>query len=76
LHGQDDPMVSIEELAAFAAEMKRVDADWQLHCCPGVMHAFTNPKANDLGFGTVYAAAADRRSWQAMLSFVTESMNA
>ncbi|MCA9547723.1 MAG: dienelactone hydrolase family protein, partial [Myxococcales bacterium] len=44
----------------------------QLHAYPGVMHAFTNPQANDPAFGTVYDADADRRSWAAMRHFLAE----
>lgn len=69
LHGQDDPMAPPEDVGTFAAEMKRIDADWELHAYPGVLHAFTNPKANDRDFGTVYDAAADARSWIAMRRF-------
>lgn len=69
LHGQDDPMAPPEDVGAFAAEMKRVNADWQLHAYPGVMHAFTNPHANDPDLGTVYDADADRRSWAEMVRF-------
>ena len=69
LHGQDDPMAPPEEVGTFAAEMKRIDADWELHAYPGVLHAFTNPKANDRDFGTVYDADADARSWVAMKRF-------
>jgi len=72
LHGQDDPMVPPSDVGAFAEEMKRVDAEWQLHAYPGVMHAFTNPKANDPAFGTVYDADADRRSWSEMTRFFEE----
>jgi dienelactone hydrolase len=69
LHGQDDPMVPPSDVGAFAEEMKRVNADWQLHAYPGVMHAFTNPNANDPDFGTVYDAETDRRSWIEMTRF-------
>lgn len=69
LHGQDDPMAPPSDVGAFAEEMKRIGAEWQLHAYPGVMHAFTNPKANDPGFGTVYDADADRRSWLEMTRF-------
>ena len=69
LHGQDDPMAPTADVAAFAAEMKRVNADWTLHAYPRVMHAFTNPQANDPAFGTVYDADADRRSWIEMRQF-------
>lgn len=70
LHGQDDPMVPPADVAAFAEEMKRVDADWQLHAYPQVVHAFTNPNAADPDFGTVYDADADERSWIAMQRFL------
>lgn len=69
LHGQDDPMVPPADVAAFAEEMKRIHADWQLHAYPGVVHSFTNPAANDANFGTVYNADADRRSWIEMRRF-------
>lgn len=73
LHGQDDPMAPPSDIGAFAEEMKRVSADWQLHAYPGVMHAFTHPKANDPDFGTVYDADADRRSWNEMARFFEEA---
>lgn len=69
LHGQDDPMVPPEHVGAFAAEMKRINADWQFHAYPGVVHAFTNPNANNSEMGTVYNADADRRSWIEMKRF-------
>ena len=72
LHGQDDPMVPPADLASFAAEMQRIGGDWQLHAYPGVVHAFTNPAAADPGFGTVYDAEADRRSWAAMVRFFAD----
>lgn len=69
-HGQDDPMAPPSDLGALAAEMKRVDADWELHAYAGVLHAFTNPKADDLDFGRVYDGEADRRSWGTMRRFL------
>lgn len=69
LHGQDDPMAPPADVGAFAEEMKRLNAEWQLHAYPGVMHSFTNPKANDRSRGTVYDADADRRSWIEMQRF-------
>ena len=62
------------DLAAFAEEMKRIGAHWQLTAYPGVVHAFTNPKANDPSFGTVYDADADRMSWVEMSRFFAEVM--
>jgi dienelactone hydrolase len=72
LHGHDDPMAPPEQVLAFEQEMTRAGADWQLHVYGNTMHAFTNPAANDPGFGTVYQADADRRSWKAMKNFLEE----
>jgi len=72
LHGHDDPMGSVEQVFAFEQEMTKASADWQLHTYGHTMHAFTNPKANDPAFGTVYQANADKRSWLAMKNFLAE----
>jgi dienelactone hydrolase len=72
LHGWDDPMVTPQQVFAFSEEMSAAGADWQLHAYGNTVHAFTNPKANDPGFGTVYNAVADRRSWQSTLQFFAE----
>jgi dienelactone hydrolase len=69
-------MVPPADVAAFADEMKRSHTEWQLHAYPGVMHAFTNPSANDPDFGTVYDADADRRSWVEMERFLEEVFGA
>ena len=75
LHGWDDPMAKPDDVKAFGEEMTKAKADWQLHAYGGVMHAFTNPAANDPVRGTVYDKAADRRSWQAMTNFLDELFN-
>ena len=72
LHGQDDPMVPPEQVLAFENEMSDAGADWQVHAYGGTMHAFTNPAANDPGFGTVYNPAADRRATQSIKNFLEE----
>jgi dienelactone hydrolase len=72
LHGEDDPLVPPEEVAAFKAEMNAKQVDWQLHAYSHTVHAFTRPEANDPAFGAVYNPLADRRSWQAMLNFFAE----
>ena len=72
LHGQDDPMVPPEQVAALQKEMTNAGVDWQIHAYGNTMHAFTNPEANDPGFGTVYNAGADKRSWIAMKNFFEE----
>lgn len=72
LHGNDDPMAPVQEVIKLEQELTVAGADWQLHSYGGTMHAFTNPLANDPGFGTVYQATADKRSWQSMVSFFAE----
>lgn len=73
LHGYDDPMVTPEDLLAFADEMNQYCPDWQLHAYGHAKHAFTNPQANDEALGTVFNANACKRSWQAMQNFFQES---
>jgi len=72
LHGYDDPMVPPEQVVAFATEMSAAQCDWQVHAYGGVLHAFTNPEANDPDFGTVYSAVATRRANYAMDDFLSE----
>jgi dienelactone hydrolase len=72
LHGHDDPMVPVDMVTGLEQELTAAGADWQIHVYGNTMHAFTNPHANDPGFGTVYNADADRRSWQAMKNFLEE----
>lgn len=72
LHGYDDPMATPEQLLGLANELTQAGADWQIHAYGGTVHAFTNPRANDPAFGTVYQPTADRRSWQSMRNFLSE----
>lgn len=71
-HGWDDPMAPPDHVLGIAGELTGQGADWQLHAYGNTMHAFTNPEANDPGFGTVYSDDADRRSWAAMCNFLEE----
>lgn len=76
LHGNDDPMVPPDQVLALEQELTAAGADWQIHVYGNTMHAFTNPEANDPGFGTVYEPKADQRSWQATLNFFAEIFGA
>ena len=67
LHGWDDPLAPPDDVIALASEMTRRGADWQIHAYGNTLHAFTNPQA-----GTVYNAAADRRSKASMKAFLAE----
>jgi dienelactone hydrolase len=72
LHGHNDPMVPPDHVLAFEQEMTAAHADWQVHVYGNTVHAFTNPQANDPGFGTVYKELAAKRSWVAMQNFFAE----
>jgi dienelactone hydrolase len=71
-HGHDDPMVPVAQVMAFQDEMTVANVDWQIHVYGGTMHGFTNPKAHDPGFGTVFNSIADKRSWISMQDFFKE----
>lgn len=72
LHGNDDPMVPVDQVVALEKELTEAGADWQIHTYGNTMHAFTNPDANDPKMGTVYEAKADKRSWQSLVNFLEE----
>lgn len=73
LHGADDPYVPAEEVAAFKAEMRTANVDWQLSEYGGAVHSFTDWNAgNDNSKGAAYNEKADQRSWQAMQVFFDE----
>ncbi len=71
-HGWDDPMVKPEAVVALGKELTEAGADWQIHAYGGVMHAFTNPQANDKAFGAVYDRRATDRSWASFVEFLKE----
>ncbi len=72
LHGHDDPMVPPEQVLAFEKEMTDAQVDWQVHIYGGTMHAFTNPIANNPGFGTVYKEVAAKRAYRSVAHFLEE----
>lgn len=72
-HGWDDPMVPPDAVVALGKELTAGGCDWQIHAYGGTMHAFTNPEANDPGFGTVYNKTAAERSWASLEEFLAES---
>ena len=73
-HGASDPLIPPEQVAAFEAQMRDTKVDWQLCSYGGAVHSFTNPDADKLGNPALaYNAAADRRSWAAMLSLFEEA---
>jgi dienelactone hydrolase len=74
LTGAADPMVDEKQVDAFKEEMKKDKADFNVISYPGAKHAFTNPKATELGtkynIPIAYNAEADQDSWVKMKNFL------
>ena len=68
-------MATPEQSLDLARELTAAGADWQIHLYGNTLHAFTNPKANDRAFGTLYDAVADRRSFESLQHFLAEVLN-
>lgn len=79
-HGAVDPFISDTDLVAFVKSMNEGKFDYQFVSYAGAVHAFTNPKADEIaktaGIPIAYHAAADRRSWTHMRSFFDEIFGA
>lgn len=72
-NGAADTLVSVADIAQFQKNMASAGADWQFINYGGAKHSFTNPDADKRGIPALaYNAAADKRSWRAMLSFFKE----
>ena len=72
-HGAADTLVPMAQLAAFEEEMGRTNVDWQVQVYGGAGHGFTNPEADGASVPELaYHAAADKRSWSAMLQLFEE----
>lgn len=73
LHGYNDPMVPPEQVNNFQQEMDSRKAEWQLHSFGNTYHAFTNPNANDIEFGTVFNKTSNNRAWKLAEDFLREN---
>ena len=77
-HGAVDPFISKDEIEAFKQAVDTAKLDYQFISYAGAIHAFTNPKADEVAKdqgmvgGIGYNAAADRRSWAQMQGFFAE----
>jgi dienelactone hydrolase len=77
LHGYQDPQIPQADLTAFAEEMTAAGVDWQLHYFGSAKHAFTDPRADQIGepeMGRVYDPVATARSWAMIESLLAESV--
>lgn len=72
-HGEADQFVKKEEVEKFKKQMDSIKADYTFKSYPDATHAFTNPKATEIGkkwnMPIAYNAAADSASWNDMKAF-------
>jgi len=74
-HGAADPHVPPADVAAFAAEMNRAEADWQLVMYGRALHGFTHRHATPGAMpGVAYDRLADERSFTAARAFLAEAL--
>jgi len=67
-HGNADPFVAPEKVAAFRQALEAAGANWTMMEFGGVKHSFTNPSAGDYGMDALaYNEQADKQSWQMLL---------
>lgn len=69
LHGDEDPLVTEEDLLNLKNEFRKIRIDWQLIIYGGTAHSFTNPDAHDPENGMLYNPEVDKRSWSEMRLF-------
>jgi len=75
-NGADDPFVPAESVQTFKSAMDSLNADYEYISYPGVVHAYTNPGATELGekfdLPLKYDQEADTKSWEKLQSFLNE----
>jgi dienelactone hydrolase len=74
LHGWEDPLTPPDATVALARELTAAGADWQIHAYGHAYHAFTARAAANKAGGVHYDEKADRRSWQALMNFLGETL--
>ncbi|MDQ0313822.1 dienelactone hydrolase family protein [Amorphus orientalis] len=73
LHGSEDPVAPMAQVAALAEAMNADNVDFEMQIYSGARHSFTEWSAK--GEGSRYDANADLKSWQALLSFIDEQVD-
>lgn len=77
-HGEADPLVPPEQVAAFKTEMDNAKVDYKLVSYPGAKHTFTNREADSyatqFNLPLKYDPAADADSWSQALAFLKATL--
>lgn len=71
IHGADDPIIELDQVRAFEAEMAAVGADWQSHIIGGARHGFTSEDADPDGSHQRYDARAAASALALTTAFLT-----
>ncbi len=78
-HGEEDAMVTMDDVAAFRQEMDQADANYEVVVHAGAKHGFSSREADrnaslyELPLG--YDANADAQSWAAMLALFRDVLD-
>lgn len=73
LHGAIDPYVPVAEVNQFQKELNDAKVNYEFVAYSGAVHAFTEKAAgDDITKGAAYHAQADKKSFEAMKSFLAE----
>lgn len=76
LNGADDPFVTAEQIAVYAAAMEKAEADYKFINYEGAVHAFTSEGADAHGekfdLPLAYNKEADEASWKEMKALFSE----
>ena len=72
VHGAADPVAPKAERDAFEAEMTAAGARWALLTFGGVVHAFTDPQANNPGVG-MYSEPATRHGYAIAHTYIADA---
>lgn len=73
LHGTDDPVAPMSDVAALATQLNEASVDYSMELYGGVKHSFTVWGANRET--SQYDAQADIQSWDALLKFLDEQVS-
>jgi dienelactone hydrolase len=72
LHGADDPVAPMETVAQLANELTEAGVDFAMEIYGGAQHSFTEWSADR--DGARYNPEADLKSWDALLTFLDETL--
>jgi dienelactone hydrolase len=76
LHGDADPLVSFDQLAAFQDEMRTAEANWELDIYGGARHSFSGEGIHERSSPeAALHPQSEARSWRATLEFLAEVLH-